>query len=41
MLNELWRVKMKNLSIWLDGIALRFPGFQATFKEFDPGELQF
>src|ERR1700693_6056272 len=40
MLNEVWCVKMKNLPIWLDRIALRFPGFQATFKEFNPGKLQ-
>ncbi len=31
---------MKNLTVGLDGIAIRFPGCQSTSEEFDSGKLQ-
>jgi len=40
MLNKVERIKVKNLPVWLDRIALRFPSFEAAFEEFDLGKLQ-
>jgi len=33
-------IKMKNLPVWFDRIALRFPGFEAAFQELDLEKLQ-
>ena len=30
---------MKDLSVWLERIALCFPGRQSTFEELDPGKM--
>ena len=30
---------MKDLSVWLDGIALCSPGRQSTFEELNPGKM--
>ena len=30
---------MKDLSVWLDWIALRFPGRQPTLEELNPGKM--
>jgi hypothetical protein len=38
--NKVGSIKMKNLPVWFDRIALCFPGFEAAFQEFDPGKLQ-
>lgn len=40
MLNKVGCVKMKNLPVGLDRIALRFPSFEAAFEEFDLEKLQ-
>src|SRR4029077_6212106 len=40
MLSEVGRIKMKNLPVGLDRIALRFPRFEAAFEEFDLKKLQ-
>jgi len=36
---ELRSVEVEDLSVWLDRIALRFPGCQSTFEELDPGKM--